>query len=304
MIYTSLTDLIGGTPLLEIPVEGSKARVLAKLELFNPGGSVKDRIALSMILDAEQRGILKPGGTIIEPTSGNTGVGLAWIGRSRGYRVILTMPESMSLERRKLQHAYGAELVLTPKEEGMKGAVKKAEELRDSIPGSFIPDQFGNPANPKAHEEHTANEIWQDTKGEVDIFVSSVGTSGTLVGTSRELKRRKPAVKAYAVEPEESPLLSKGHAGPHIIQGIGANFVPANYDPEVVDGVIDIPGQEAAAASRELASKGILVGISSGAAFAAAKRLALKKENDSRTIVVIFPDTGERYLSGTLFEEQ
>ena len=304
MIYTSLTDLIGGTPLLEIPVEGSKARVLAKLELFNPGGSVKDRIALSMILDAEQRGILKPGGTIIEPTSGNTGVGLAWIGRSRGYRVILTMPESMSIERRKLQHAYGAELVLTPKEEGMKGAVKKAEELRDSIPGSFIPDQFGNPANPKAHEEHTANEIWQDTKGEIDIFVSSVGTSGTLVGTSRELKRRKPAVKAYAVEPEESPLLSKGHAGPHIIQGIGANFVPANYDPEVVDGVIDIPGQEAAAASRELASKGILVGISSGAAFAAAKRLALKKENDGRTIVVIFPDTGERYLSGTLFDEQ
>ena len=304
MIYTSLTDLIGSTPLLEIPVEGSKARVLAKLELFNPGGSVKDRIALSMILDAEQRGILKPGGTIIEPTSGNTGIGLAWIGRSRGYRVILTMPESMSLERRKLQHAYGAELVLTPKEEGMKGAVKKAEELRDSIPGSFIPDQFGNPANPKAHEEHTANEIWQDTKGEVDIFVSSVGTSGTLVGTSRELKRRKPAVKAYAVEPEESPLLSKGHAGPHIIQGIGANFVPANYDPEVVDGIIDIPGEEAAAASRELASKGILVGISSGAAFAAAKRLALKKENDSRTIVVIFPDTGERYLSGTLFDEQ
>ena len=304
MIYTSLTDLIGGTPLLEIPVEGSKARVLAKLELFNPGGSVKDRIALSMILDAEQRGILKPGGTIIEPTSGNTGIGLAWIGRSRGYRVILTMPESMSLERRKLQHAYGAELVLTPKEEGMKGAVKKAEELRDSIPGSFIPDQFGNPANPKAHEEHTANEIWQDTKGEVDIFVSSVGTSGTLVGTSRELKRRKPAVKAYAVEPEESPLLSKGHAGPHIIQGIGANFVPANYDPEVVDGVIDIPGQEAAAASRELASKGILVGISSGAAFAAAKRLALEKENNGRTIVVIFPDTGERYLSGTLFDEQ
>ena len=303
MIYKNLTELIGHTPLLEISgLEGQKARLLAKIEFFNPGGSAKDRIALSMIEDAEKKGILSPGATIIEPTSGNTGVGLAWVGAAKGYKTILTMPDSMSLERRNLLKALGATLVLTPGAEGMKGAIDKAEALRDEIPGSVILGQFVNPANPAAHERTTGVEIWEDTAGAVDIFVAGVGTGGTVSGVGKALKQRKADVRIVAVEPASSPVLSEGKSGKHLIQGIGAGFVPGTYDPSVVDEVIAISDQDAVRAGRELSSRGLLVGISSGAAFAAASALARKEEYAAKTIVVLLPDTGERYLSTVLFD--
>ena len=303
MIYKNLTELIGHTPLLEISgLEGQKARLLAKIEFFNPGGSAKDRIALSMIEDAEKKGILSPGATIIEPTSGNTGVGLAWVGAAKGYKTILTMPDSMSLERRNLLKALGATLVLTPGAEGMKGAIAKAEALRDEIPGSVILGQFVNPANPAAHERTTGVEIWEDTAGAVDIFVAGVGTGGTVSGVGKALKQRKADVRIVAVEPASSPVLSEGKSGKHLIQGIGAGFVPGTYDPSVVDEVIAISDQDAVRAGRELSSRGLLVGISSGAAFAAASALARKEEYAAKTIVVLLPDTGERYLSTVLFD--
>lgn len=303
MIYKNLTELIGHTPLLEISgLEGQKARILAKIEFFNPGGSAKDRIALSMIEDAEKKGILSPGATIIEPTSGNTGVGLAWVGAAKGYKTILTMPDSMSLERRNLLKALGATLVLTPGAEGMKGAIAKAEALRDEIPGSVILGQFVNPANPAAHERTTGVEIWEDTAGAVDIFVAGVGTGGTVSGVGKALKQRKADVRIVAVEPASSPVLSEGKSGKHLIQGIGAGFVPGTYDPSVVDEVIAISDQDAVRAGRELSSRGLLVGISSGAAFAAASALARKEEYAAKTIVVLLPDTGERYLSTVLFD--
>ncbi len=303
MIYKNLTELIGHTPLLEISgLEGQKARILAKIEFFNPGGSAKDRIALSMIEDAEKKGILSPGATIIEPTSGNTGVGLAWVGAAKGYKTILTMPDSMSLERRNLLKALGATLVLTPGAEGMKGAIAKAEALKDEIPGSVILGQFVNPANPAAHERTTGVEIWEDTAGAVDIFVAGVGTGGTVSGVGKALKQRKADVRIVAVEPASSPVLSEGKSGKHLIQGIGAGFVPGTYDPSVVDEVIAISDQDAVRAGRELSSRGLLVGISSGAAFAAASALARKEEYAAKTIVVLLPDTGERYLSTVLFD--
>ena len=303
MIYKNLTELIGHTPLLEISgLEGQKARILAKIEFFNPGGSAKDRIALSMIEDAEKKGILSPGATIIEPTSGNTGVGLAWVGAAKGYKTILTMPDSRSLERRNLLKALGATLVLTPGAEGMKGAIAKAEALRDEIPGSVILGQFVNPANPAAHERTTGVEIWEDTAGAVDIFVAGVGTGGTVSGVGKALKQRKADVRIVAVEPASSPVLSEGKSGKHLIQGIGAGFVPGTYDPSVVDEVIAISDQDAVRAGRELSSRGLLVGISSGAAFAAASALARKEEYAAKTIVVLLPDTGERYLSTVLFD--
>ncbi|MBR4822722.1 MAG: cysteine synthase A [Bacteroidales bacterium] len=303
MIYKNLTELIGHTPLLEISgLEGQKARILAKIEFFNPGGSAKDRIALSMIEDAEKKGILSPGATIIEPTSGNTGVGLAWVGAAKGYKTILTMPDSMSLERRNLLKALGATLVLTPGAEGMKGAIAKAEALRDDIPGSVILGQFVNPANPAAHERTTGVEIWEDTAGAVDIFVAGVRTGGTVSGVGKALKQRKADVRIVAVEPASSPVLSEGKSGKHLIQGIGAGFVPGTYDPSVVDEVIAISDQDAVRAGRELSSRGLLVGISSGAAFAAASALARKEEYAAKTIVVLLPDTGERYLSTVLFD--
>ena len=303
-IYNRLTDLIGHTPLLRISgMDGQKADILVKLEYFNPGGSVKDRVALSMIEDAERRGVLSPGATIIEPTSGNTGVGLAWVGVSRGYKVILTMPDSMSLERRNLLKALGATLELTPGAEGMKGAIRRAEELRDSIPGAVIPGQFTNPANPMAHERTTGEEIWADTDGKVDIFVAGVGTGGTVSGTGRTLKKHNPAVRVVAVEPSGSAVLSTGVAGKHKIQGIGAGFVPETYDPRAVDEIITVSDEQAAAGARLLASRaGLLVGISSGAAFHAALSLARLLENEAKTIVVLLPDTGERYLSTGLFD--
>ena len=303
MIYKNLTELIGHTPLLEISgLEGQKARILAKIEFFNPGGSAKDRIALSMIEDAEKKGILSPGATIIEPTSGNTGVGLAWVGAAKGYKTILTMPDSMSLERRNLLKALGATLVLTPGSEGMKGAIAKAEALRDEIPGSVILGQFVNPANPAAHERTTGVEIWEDTAGAVDIFVAGVGTGGTVSGVGKALKQRKADVRIVAVEPASSPVLSEGKSGKHLIQGIGAGFVPGTYDPSVVDEVLAISDKDAVRAGRELSSRGLLVGISSGAAFAAASALARKEEYAAKTIVVLLPDTGERYLSTVLFD--
>jgi len=302
MIYKEVTDLIGHTPLLEISgLEGQKARILAKLESFNPGGSSKDRVALSMIEDAEKRGILSPGATIIEPTSGNTGVGLAWVGATRGYKTILTMPDTMSIERRNLLKAFGAKLVLTPGVEGMKGAIAKANALKEEIPGSVILGQFDNPANPAAHEHTTGVEIWEDTEGAVDIFVAGAGTGGTVSGTGRALKSRKPSVRIIAVEPASSAVLSKGQAGKHLIQGIGAGFIPNTYDASVVDEVIAVSDQDAIRGGRELSGRGLLVGISSGAAFHAASVLARKKENAGKTIVVLFPDTGERYLSSVLF---
>ncbi|MBP5506182.1 MAG: cysteine synthase A [Bacteroidales bacterium] len=302
MIYKNLTELIGRTPLLEIQgFDGQKARILAKVESFNPGGSVKDRVALSMIEDAEQKGLLKPGATIIEPTSGNTGVGLAWVGAARGYKTILTMPDTMSLERRNLLKALGARLVLTPGAEGMKGAIAKAEALKSEIPGSVILGQFDNPANPAAHERTTGVEIWEDTGGEVDIFVAGVGTGGTVSGTGRALKFRKPAVKVVAVEPASSAVLSTGIAGKHKIQGIGAGFVPRTYDAAVVDEVMPVSDDDAVRAGRALSARGLLVGISSGAAFSAALELARKEENAGKTIVVLLPDTGERYLSTILY---
>ena len=303
MINNKLTDLIGNTPLLEVSgFEGQKARLVLKIEAFNPGGSVKDRIALQMIQDAEKEGILKEGATIIEPTSGNTGVGLAWVGSSKGYKVILTMPESMSLERRNLLAALGAKLELTPASQGMKGAIAKANELKESIPGSIILGQFVNPSSPLAHERTTAEEIWRDTDGAVDVFVGGVGTGGTVSGTGRALKRHKPSVQVVAVEPSGSPVLSEGRSGSHKIQGIGAGFVPQTFDALVVDQVIPVSDEDAAASSRLLASKeGLLVGISSGAAFFAALTLARDERFAGKMIVALLPDTGERYLSTGLF---
>ncbi len=305
-IYQSLTELVGNTPLLEVKnVEtelGLKAHLIVKLEYFNPGGSVKDRIALAMVEDAEKKGLLKPGGLIIEPTSGNTGIGLAWVASVKGYRLILTMPETMSLERRNLLKALGAELVLTPGAQGMKGAIAKAQELKDENPGAFIPQQFENPANPAIHKATTAEEIWRDTDGKVDIFVAGVGTGGTVSGTSQGLKAHNAAIKTYAVEPATSAVLEGKPSGPHKIQGIGAGFVPKNYDATAVDEVIPVGDQEAVHASRLLAKKeGLLVGISSGAALHAAIELAKKPENADKTIVALLPDTGERYLSTILY---
>jgi len=303
MIYKNLTELIGNTPLLEIKDLGhQKARLLLKLELFNPGGSVKDRVALSMIEDAEAKGILKPGATIIEPTSGNTGVGLAWIGKVKGYRVILTMPESMSLERRNLLKAYGAELELTPASEGMSGAIRRAEELKNEIPGAVILGQFVNPANPAAHERTTGEEIWKDTEGKVDIFIAGAGTGGTISGVGRCLKAHNPEVKVIAVEPLNSPVLSGGKSGKHKIQGIGAGFIPETYDGSVVDEVRTMSDSAAIEAAVFLAKeKGLLVGISSGAAFYEAWEQSKLPVNAGKTIVVLLPDTGERYLSTGIF---
>ncbi len=292
-IVTSLIELIGKTPMLEI-----QPGLLLKLERFNPGGSVKDRTALAMIEDAEQRGLLQPGATIIEPTSGNTGVGLAWIGRLKGYRVVLTMPETMSVERRNLLAAYGAELVLTPGAEGMKGAVAQAEALRDATPGAIILGQFVNPANPAIHYTTTGQEIWEDTAGQVDVFIAGIGTGGTVSGVGRALKEKNMTVEIIGVEPASSPLLTAGHAGPHKIQGIGANFVPETYQAGYIDRVIAVTDEDAMAAARTLAKDhGLLVGISSGAAYAAAIQLMQQPEYKGKTIVVLLPDTGERYLS-------
>ena len=302
-IAHSILDLIGNTPLLALERYAPGAHVLAKLESFNPLSSAKDRAALYMIRDAETRGVLKPGATIVEPTSGNTGVGLSYIGRILGYRVVLTMPETMSQERRSLLSALGAELVLTEGAKGMSGAIAKAQELLQSLPGAWMPDQFNNPANAKAHYETTGPEIWRDTEGKVDVLVAGVGSGGTITGAGRYLKEKNPGVKVIAVEPAESPVLSGGKAGPHKIQGIGAGFVPSTLDRAVVDRVITVPGAEAMAAGRALAeAEGLLVGISSGAAAWAAKSLAAQPEFAGKTIVTVLPDTGERYLSTELFQ--
>ena len=308
-IYPNLTKLIGNTPLMEVQniekAEGLKARLIVKIESKNPGGSQKDRVALAMIEDAEAKGLLHPGDTIIEPTSGNTGIGLAWVSAVKGYQLILTMPETMSIERMKLLKALGATLVLTPGSEGMAGSIVKANELKETIPGSIILGQFDNPANPEAHLHTTAEEIWRDTDGEVDIFVAGIGTGGTISGTAEGLKRHNPNIKAMGVEPQRSPLLSGGKAGPHRIQGIGANFIPKNYHPEVVDEIILVTDEEAISAARMLAQKeGLLVGISAGAAFHAALQVARREANKGKMIVVLLPDTGERYLSTELFELQ
>ena len=307
-IYTSADQLIGRTPLLELThIEkkfGLNARILAKLEYFNPGGSVKDRVALAMIDDAEAKGALKPGSVIIEPTSGNTGIGLASVAAARGYRIIIVMPETMSVERRQLMKAYGAELVLTEGAKGMKGAIAKAEELAKEIPGSFIPGQFVNPANPKAHFETTGPEIWADTDGQVDYFVAGVGTGGTVTGVGRYLKSQNAAVKVVAVEPKSSAVLSTGVAGAHKIQGIGAGFVPEVLDTAVYDEIIAVADEDAFRLGRELGrSEGVLVGISSGAALWAAIELAKRPENAGKTIVALLPDTGDRYLSTPLFAD-
>lgn len=304
MIYSSITELVGRTPLVEVSgFENQKARIVVKVEAFNPGGSVKDRIALAMIEDAEKKGVLKPGATIIEPTSGNTGVGLAWVGVAKGYRTILTMPETMSVERRNLLKAYGAKLELTPGTEGMKGAIARAEQLRATIPGAVILGQFVNPANPAIHEQTTGEEVWTDTDGKVDIFVAGVGTGGTVSGVGSALKKHNSAVKVVAVEPASSAVLTTGVPGKHKIQGIGAGFVPSTYNPEAVDEVITVTDNDAFAGARKLArTKGLLVGISSGAAFSAALALARKDENAGKLIVALLPDTGERYLSTSLFE--
>ena len=307
-IYTSADQLIGHTPLLELThieaEEGLKARILAKLEYFNPAGSVKDRIARGMLDDAEQRGVLKKGSVIIEPTSGNTGIGLASVAAARGYRIIIVMPDSMSVERRNLMKAYGAELVLTEGAKGMKGAMAKAEELAKEIPHSFIPGQFVNPANPATHEKTTGPEIWEDTDGEVDYFVSGVGTGGTLTGVGRYLRSKKPEVKLIAVEPDASPVLSGGQPGPHKIQGLGAGFVPDTLDKDIYDEVIRVSNEDAFREGREIGrAEGILTGISSGAALYAAVQLAKRKEAEGKTIVVLLPDSGDRYLSSPLFQD-
>ena len=307
-IYTSADQLIGNTPLLELThierERGLKARILAKLEYFNPAGSVKDRIARAMIDAAEASGRLRPGSVIIEPTSGNTGIGLAAVAAAKGYRILIVMPETMSVERRQLMKAYGAELVLTDGAKGMKGAVEKAGELAKEIPGSFVPGQFVNPANPKAHFEHTGPEIYADTDGKVDIFVAGVGTGGTITGVGEYLKSKNPAVKIVAVEPADSPVLSGGAAGPHKIQGIGAGFVPDVLDTKVYDEILTVTNQDAFAAGKEIGRReGVLVGISSGAAVHAAIQLANRDENAGKTIVVLLPDTGDRYLSTSLFAD-
>lgn len=307
-IYTSADQLIGKTPLLELThiekSEGLNAKILAKLEYFNPAGSVKDRIAKAMIDDAEAKGILKAGSTIIEPTSGNTGIGLASVAAARGYRIIIVMPETMSVERRQLMKAYGAELVLTEGAKGMKGAIAKAEELAKEIPGSFIPGQFVNPANPAVHKATTGPEIWEDTDGNVDIFVAGVGTGGTVTGTGEYLKSQNPNVKVVAVEPASSPVLSQGHAGAHKIQGIGAGFVPDVLDTKIYDEIITVENDDAFATGRLIGKhEGVLVGISSGAAVWAAIELAKRPENKGKTIVALLPDTGDRYLSTPLFAD-
>ena len=307
-IYTSVEQLIGGTPLLELThierEDGLRARLLAKLEFFNPAGSAKDRVARAMIDDAEARGALKPGAAIIEPTSGNTGLGLAAVGVTRGYRVIIVMPDSMSAERRILMKAYGAELVLTEGAKGMAGAIERARGLAREIPGSFIPGQFDNPANPRAHYEATGPEIWADAGGQVDVFVAGVGTGGTLTGVGRYLKEKNPAVRIVAVEPAGSPLLSGGRAGPHGLQGIGANFVPAVLDTALYDEVVTVTDEDAFAMGRRLGRcEGVLAGISSGAALWAAARIAARPENAGKTVVALLPDTGERYLSAGLFPD-
>jgi cysteine synthase A len=307
-VYTSVDQLIGHTPLLELrgieKDQGLKAKVIAKLEYFNPAGSVKDRIAKAMLDDAEQKGLLKEGATIIEPTSGNTGIALAAVGTARGYRVVLVMPETMSIERRKLIKAYGGEIVLTEGVKGMKGAIAKADELHEQTPNSFIPGQFVNPANPAIHRATTGPEIWQDTDGNVDIFVAGVGTGGTLSGTGEYLKAQNPDIQVVAVEPETSPVLSAGKSGPHMIQGIGAGFVPETLDTQVYDQVVPVPNDAAFDVARLVGRKdGVLVGISSGAAVWAAIQLAKDPANEGKTIVALLPDTGERYLSTTLFAE-
>ena len=307
-IYTSADQLIGKTPLLELShiekAEELKAKVLVKLEYFNPAGSVKDRIAKAMIDDAEATGALKPGSVIIEPTSGNTGIGLASVAAARGYRIIIVMPDTMSVERRQLMKAYGAELVLTEGTKGMKGAIAKADELAKEIPNSFIPGQFVNPANPKAHFETTGPEIWEDTDGAVDVFVAGVGTGGTLTGVGQYLKSKKPGVKVVAVEPKDSPVLSEGHAGSHKIQGIGAGFVPDVLDTKIYDEIIPVTNEDAFATGKRIGhAEGVLVGISSGAAVWAAIELAKRPENAGKTIVALLPDTGDRYLSTPLFAD-
>ena len=307
MVYENILQLIGKTPLVElrkyVAKRGAEAEIIAKVEFFNPGGSVKDRVALAMIEAAEKDGVLQPGGTIIEPTSGNTGVGLSLVGAYKGYRVILTMPDTMSIERRKLAAAYGTEIVLTPGAEGMKGAIRKAEELRDATPGAVILQQFENPANPAIHEATTGKEIWDETGGKVDIFVAGVGTGGTVSGTAAVLKRLNPAVKVVAVEPSSSAVLSGQPSGAHKIQGIGAGFVPKNYDASLIDEILPVQNEDAFDAARAIArEEGIFVGISSGAALHAATQVALRPENKGKRIVVVLPDTGERYLSTALLE--
>ena len=307
-VYTSITQLIGGTPLVELKNYEAEnkleAKILAKLEYFNPAGSVKDRIAKAMLDDAEAKGLLKPGATIIEPTRGNTGIGLASVAAARGYKIILTMPETMSVERRNLLKAYGAELVLTDGAKGMKGAIAKAQELAEATPGSFIPGQFTNPANPAVHRATTGPEIWADTDGKVDIFVAGVGTGGTLTGVGEYLKAQNPNVKIVAVEPAGSPVLSKGVAGPHKIQGIGAGFVPDTLNTKIYDEIIPVENEDAFTTGRAIARKeGVLIGISSGAAVYAATVLAKRPENKGKTIVALLPDTGDRYLSTPLFSE-
>ena len=305
MIFQHLTDLIGSTPLLEITgLEGQLARIALKLELFNPGGSVKDRIALAMIEDAERSGVLRPGATIIEPTSGNTGIGLAWVARAKGYKTVLTMPDTMSVERRKLLAAFGAQIVLTPGAEGMKGAIAKAEALRDATPGAVILGQFVNPANPDMHTRTTGEEVWAATDGLVDVFVAGIGTGGTVSGTGRALKAHKPGVEVVGVEPASSAVITTGVPGKHKIQGIGAGFVPKTYLSEYVDRVLPVSDEDAFAGARLLADRiGLLVGISSGAAFSAAYALARQEENRGKLIVALLPDTGERYLSTSLFDK-
>ena len=305
-VFSSVLDMVGGTPLLEAKnLErelGLKAKILMKLEYLNPAGSVKDRIARAMILDAREKGLLKEGATLIEPTSGNTGIGLASMVASLGYRLILTMPETMSVERRNILKAYGAEIVLTDGARGMTGAIEKAKELAQEIPDSFIPGQFENPVNPKAHIETTGPEIWEDTKGKVDIFVAGVGTGGTITGVGTYLKEKNPNVKIVAMEPSDSPVLSGGKPGPHKLQGIGAGFVPETLDTEIYDEILTIGSEEAFSGARQIAQKeGVLVGISSGAAFAAAVKLAKRPENEGKTIVVLLPDSGDRYYSTPLF---